>query len=198
MRRYIVNHPTVEPLLLSEAKRWLRVDHDDDNQLIAGLIKAARERVEARTGRALLAQTWRIVMDQWPGDARVALPIMPVLSVTAVRVADNAGLFNVIATAGYVLDVRLDPAILTLSQIVPPGRQRGGIEIDVIVGYGVIPLDCPESLRQAMLLMIGEVYARRGPDQSSLQNAPVGKEIDRLLAPYASIRLGRMAMETGV
>ena len=195
MRRYIVNPPAVEPFALSEVKRWLRVDHVDDDQLISGLVRAARERVEARTGRALLAQTWRIILDQWPGDGQVALPVMPALSVPAVRVANISGLFNVIAPSSYILDIRLEPAVLTMSQIIQPERLRGGIEIDVIAGYGINPQDCPESLRQAMLLMIVEAYSRRGPDQSVLQKAPVNAEIERLLSPYSSIRLASIAMK---
>jgi uncharacterized phiE125 gp8 family phage protein len=197
MRRYILNHPLAEPLTLIEVKRWLRVDHDDDNQLIEGLVRAARERVEARTGRALLAQTWRIVLDQWPADGRVALPVMPVISVAAVRVADASGQFNAIASTGYSLDARLDPAIITINQMLQPAVLRGGIEMDVIAGYGALPTDCPQSLRQAMLMMIAEVYARRGPDPENVMRAPVGKDIERLLSPYASIRLGRMAMSGG-
>jgi uncharacterized phiE125 gp8 family phage protein len=197
MRRYILNHPSAEPLTLLEVKRWLRVDHEDDNQLIDGLVRAARERVEARTGRALLAQTWRIVMDQWPADGRIALPIMPVISVAAVRVADASGQFNAIASTGYSLDARLDPAILTMKQIIQPAVTRGGVEIDIVAGYGAQATDCPQSLRQAMLMMIAEVYARRGPDPENTLKAPVGNEIERLLSPYASIRLGRLAMTGG-
>jgi uncharacterized phiE125 gp8 family phage protein len=196
MRRYIVNPPLVEPLELTEMKRWLRVDHGDDDQLILGLVRAARERVEARTGRTLLAQTWRIVLDQWPGDGRVALPVMPVMSVIAVRVSNSGGLFNVISPTAYTLDARFEPATLTLNQITQPGVVRGGIEVDVVTGYGVNPADCPGSLRQAMLLMIGEAYARRGPDQSIVQRAPVVAEIERLLTPYCSIRLGRTALSS--
>jgi uncharacterized phiE125 gp8 family phage protein len=198
MRRYILNHPLAEPLTLIEVKRWLRVDHDDDNQLIEGLVRAARERVEARTGRALLAQTWRIVLDQWPAAGRVALPVMPVISVAAVRVANASGQFNAVASSSYSLDARLDPAILTVNQMVQPAVLRGGIEIDVVAGYGALPTDCPQSLRQAMLMMIAEVYARRGPDPENSLKAPIGNEIERLLSPYASIRLGRLAMTGGV
>jgi len=47
--------PGSEPLIVSEVKDHLRVDHDDDDNYIDGLIKAARQFVEKRTGIACLS-----------------------------------------------------------------------------------------------------------------------------------------------
>jgi uncharacterized phage protein (predicted DNA packaging) len=44
-----------EPLSLTEAKQFLRVEHDADDELIAALISAARSAVELATRRTLAA-----------------------------------------------------------------------------------------------------------------------------------------------
>jgi uncharacterized phiE125 gp8 family phage protein len=196
MRRYIVTVPTVEPLTLVEAKRWLRVDHSDDDGLIAALIKAARERIESRTGRAIMAQTWRIVLDQWPAEARVALPMMPILSVTAVRVIDAAGVPAVLASTLYALEPGSEPPVLAVKSPPNPGRARGGVEIDVVVGYGVTAAECPEPLRQAMRLLLLAAYEGRGPERAGERRPDIVTEVDRLIAPYRQLRIGRSLLES--
>ena len=66
MSAILLNAPASEPVSLAEAKLFLRVEHDDDDDLIAALIAAARVQVEAQTRRALITQTWRLVRDVWP------------------------------------------------------------------------------------------------------------------------------------
>lgn len=195
MRRYIVNSPAVEPLTLVEAKRWLRVDHADDDGLIASLIKAARERIESRTGRAVMAQTWRIVLDQWPPEARVTLPVLPVISVIAVRLLDAAGMPSVLAPALYALDPGAEPPLLTVKSPPSPGRSRNGIEIDVVAGYGSAPADCPEPLRQAMRLLVVTAYEARGPERAGESRPDVVAEVERLIAPYRQIKISRSLLE---
>lgn len=68
MALVIVTQPTVEPISLAEAKSHLRVDSDftaDDN-LIGGLIVAARQEAEQICRRALIKQTWKLAIDQFP------------------------------------------------------------------------------------------------------------------------------------
>jgi uncharacterized phiE125 gp8 family phage protein len=196
MRRYIVTVPTVEPMTLIEAKRWLRVDHNDDDGLIAALIKAARQRIESRTGRAIMAQTWRIALDQWPAEARVALPMMPVMSVTAVRVIDAAGVPAVLASTLYALESGSEPPVLAVKSPPNPGRLRGGIEIDVVAGYGVTAAECPEPLRQAMRLLLLAAYEGRGPERAGERRPDIVTEVDRLIAPYRQLRIGRSLLES--
>jgi uncharacterized phiE125 gp8 family phage protein len=188
MNRFLVTPPALEPLTLAEAKRWLRVDHPEDDALIGALIKGARERVEARIGRALISQGWRVTLDRWPVDGAVQLPIGPALAVTAVRVVDQAGVFQPLAPASWRLDARLEPPMLFVpSPLHPaPARPRGGIEIDVTAGYGPAPADLPEALRQAIRLILGHAFEHRGVSLPP----PLPAEALALIQPYRAIGLG--------
>ena len=55
--------PALEPVTLAEAKAHMRLGHDSEDALIAGLIRAARDEVERTTGTALIDQDWRLALD---------------------------------------------------------------------------------------------------------------------------------------
>lgn len=55
-----------EPVSLTEAKNYLRVEISDDDVLIGDLITAAREAVEAFTGRSLCVKGYRQSLDSFP------------------------------------------------------------------------------------------------------------------------------------
>ena len=52
----IVMQPVIEPVSLDEMKKHLRVDIDDDDELIQAMITAARTHIENITRRAFLTQ----------------------------------------------------------------------------------------------------------------------------------------------
>ena len=62
----LVSGPATEPVSLAEAKLHLRVDFSDDDALISAYIIAARQKAESITRRALITQSWNLVMDQFP------------------------------------------------------------------------------------------------------------------------------------
>jgi uncharacterized phiE125 gp8 family phage protein len=78
--------PAVEPISLAEAKAFLRVEHDDDDDVIAALIAGARLYVEGQTRRALITQSWRLVRDAWPQCGRIEVRPAPLQALDAARI----------------------------------------------------------------------------------------------------------------
>jgi uncharacterized phiE125 gp8 family phage protein len=62
MTSYLIAGPGEEPVSLAEAKAFCRIDGTDEDALVSALITAARLHVESITGRALLTQTWRLIL----------------------------------------------------------------------------------------------------------------------------------------
>ena len=62
----LITPPVAEPVTLELAKQHLRVDFDDDDGYITGLITAARQYCEKVTRRAIFNQTWCRTMDFFP------------------------------------------------------------------------------------------------------------------------------------
>ena len=100
MKRILLEGPAVEPVLLAEAKAHLRLDSDDEDDLVGALIAAARVAVETEIRRVLIAQRWRAIVETWPADGLI-LPIVPALSVEAVRAIDSAGAATVLDGDDY-------------------------------------------------------------------------------------------------
>src|SRR5260370_13821273 len=62
----IETQPAAEPILLADAKNFLRVEVSDDDSLISLLITAAREAVEAFTNRSLVNKGYKMCLDSFP------------------------------------------------------------------------------------------------------------------------------------
>src|SRR3569623_1789255 len=86
MAAILLTPPEAEPLSVTDAKAYLRVETGDDDVLIASLIAAARSHVEALSRGVLLTQTWRLELDGWPPDGRIKPKLAPLNAVTAARV----------------------------------------------------------------------------------------------------------------
>ena len=155
--------PAQEPVTLAEAKSWLRIDDGDSDGLIGALITAGRLTVEAAARRLLISQTWRLTLDAWPADGIVRAEIGPVQSLVAIRGIDTQGAATSYDLAGFLLDRTASPArIAPVSQSVPlTGRPFGGIEIDLVLGFGPNPADVPQPLRQAMLILVALWFENR-------------------------------------
>jgi uncharacterized phiE125 gp8 family phage protein len=66
MTSILLTGPAIEPISLEETKTFLRIEHNDEDELIAALIAGARSHIEAQTQTALITQDWRVVLDAWP------------------------------------------------------------------------------------------------------------------------------------
>lgn len=163
MAAVLLQVPAIEPVSLAEAKNYLRVEHDDDDALIAELITSARVQVEQAARRALITQSWRIVKDHWPASGWIVSPVNPVQTIDAARVHPLEGVAVSLDLDAFTLNAAAAPAILAFerSGVKQPGRTTGGIEIDVTAGYGGAAEDVPAPLRQAIRLLLARSYEQR-------------------------------------
>ena len=138
MRPVLITPPATEPVSLAEAKLYLRIDQDDEDDLIRALVVAARLLVEAASGRMLIDQGWRIVLDRWPAGGVLRLPLSPVRQVTGVRVRDAAGAAAELAASALVLEIGADPPMLRVAQPVPPPGLPSGASRS-ICSWALVP-----------------------------------------------------------
>jgi uncharacterized phiE125 gp8 family phage protein len=182
--------PAVEPISRDEAKEYLRVEHNDDDDIIAALIVGARIHVEAQTKRALITQSWRISADRWPRDGRLPVTPAPLQSLTAARVYDADGTARDIDTQAFVVEPGA-PALIFVPWALPaPGRAAAGIALDVVCGYGDAATDVPEPLRQAIRVLVAHWYENRGlVAGAAAQSAVLPASFMALIAPYRVLSL---------
>jgi uncharacterized phiE125 gp8 family phage protein len=189
MTPQLLTPPAFEPVTLIEAKDYLKIDHDDEDELIESLIRAARHLIEAASGQMLIHQTWRLTFSAWPVMGRLRLPLEPLDAIIAARVFDAAGVAQAINLAALTIDeVARPPAILTVGPVPQPGRMVNGIEIDVRVGHGPSAADVPAPLRLAVLRLMAHWFENRGDATGERVSAMPG-DVTALTAPWRRARL---------
>lgn len=182
----LITPPVEEPISLEQAKAHCRVDGEQDDVLIAGLIVAARQRAEHETGRALVTQGWRMSLEAFP-LAAIEAPHPPLQAVSEIRYIDldgqsktmDNGSYRVYTSAVYGLVL---PAYGT--RWPECRRDFDAVIIDLVVGYGAAA-DVPQAIKQWMLLCIGTWYSQR---EQTITGAAVAElqrgAWDALLDPF--------------
>lgn len=150
----LVTGPTVEPVSLAEAASHLRMDvpaeGDPIHAEVSAWIAAARQYAEKHTGRRFGDQTWKLTLDEWPGEA-IRLP--GAKAIASVVYVDAEGDEQTLDASTYQLRTDKTPTLLDLAygQSWPNLRgDAGGIRITFACGE-----TCPETVKAAIKLMIG-------------------------------------------
>jgi uncharacterized phiE125 gp8 family phage protein len=180
----LIAPPAAEALTLADAKAHLRLDAPDEDDLIASLIRTAREHLERTTGLCLMTQTWRLYLDSVSEDRVIQIARGPVQSIESMLVYDADGSASQVSLQGHVLDGRGRPARLLLAQRIRSGRAVNGIELDFIAGFGPAAIDVPDTLKRAMLTHIAQMFSCRGVVGPEEQPALIPPGYDRLVAPF--------------
>ena len=206
--------PSVEPVLLAEAKQQARIDTTADDALVSSLIVGARQWAEKYTGRGFITQTWQMALDLLPGASGkwwdgvkqgpitgldnvnfISLPRAPLQSVTSVQYYDNTDAGTIWASSNYFVDTVREPGRIALrsGSVWPvPSRPTNGIVIQYVVGYGNDGTTVPEPIKIAIRQLVAHWYEHRG-DAATAASArgsiimpavPVPMVIQALLDPY--------------
>ena len=190
MQLVCLHPPRQEPVSVGEAKQYLRIDHEAEDELLANLIQTARSAVEDFTQRSLMAQVWQLTITEqpsrrlpllskktYPGKWVVDLPRAPFVKlVSAPQIVERK----------CILEYQLAPNYDRGRLLLEAGRVAGQtLRVDFIAGYGDDPESVPSVLRQAVLLLVADFYQHRGEG-----GRKVGMEsVYQLLQPYVWMSL---------
>lgn len=171
----VFTEPTIEPVTLAEAKAHCRVRDEmtEDNDLINGLITAARMHIEDTCGLAMINQTLDYALEEFPYSDEIRLPRMPVSAITSITYTDADGVAGTLAATNYRLVVSSRPpkVVLTATGAWPTAILRPGLSavIRFVAGYGTAAANVRRPVRQALLMLVGHWYENREA------SSPVGR-----------------------
>lgn len=174
-----------EPISLAQAKAQCRVLHDDEDMLIGALIVAAREWVENFTGQVLVA---RPVAQRFDGFRNLTLHAWPIAddATVAVRYIDGTGASQIVEGARVVLSNNSAKVAPAFGSSWPAAY--GPVSATIEAGYAS-PVDVPQSLKQAMLLLVAHWYANRETVNVGNVTSELPFTVEALCWPYR-VRLG--------
>lgn len=160
--------PTVDLLTVEEIKAALRIDHSDEDAWIATARNAVTEHLDGYTGilgQCLLNQTWRQNYCGFPADGVIRLPVGPVSTVSDVTYRDTSDAQQTLAGgvyAGPLVDAVGPYLKLKFAQVWPATYERDdAVSVTFVAGYGSAASSVPARIKQAALLMIGDLYEHR-------------------------------------
>lgn len=159
--------PTLEPLLVEDLRRHLRLDTAEEDFLLETWLVAARRHVEAYTGAALMPQTWELRLDDFPPEDEIELPRHPTQASASIQYVDHVGTLQTFAGANYELAGPADPSgaaarvVLGHGKAWPTARGHAGdVRITFSAGYAERK-EVPPEILSAILLVAADLYANR-------------------------------------
>lgn len=180
-----ISPPASLPFTLTEVKRHLREDSDDQDGLIEMLMQAAVDHAEGPDGflgRALIDQTWDLYLDEFPevGSA-IKIPLPPLIEVVGLFYLDASSMEQEYDAANYVADVASQPGRIMIanSQSWPtvvsdtPNIARIRFRAGYLSTDSPPVANVPSDIKAGLLLYIGALYEHR-------EETVVGQTVARL------------------
>jgi uncharacterized phiE125 gp8 family phage protein len=177
--------PTALAVSLEEARVNLRLDdHDDQHELdplITAWIMGITDHAEHYMGRAIMQQSWRVVLPSFPN--KIELPYPPVSSVNAITYLDTDHIQQTLQSDQYVLDNVTEPCcIIPAVGVTWPhtSAQHHAVHIDITCGYGTNAAATPQAIRLYLLAKLVEQFDPAiKPDKDTVQSSYIDRLLDR-------------------
>ncbi|MES2787676.1 MAG: hypothetical protein V4684_19575 [Pseudomonadota bacterium] len=163
----LIAGPEAMAVSLADARIAARADGSDLDTAIEIQVRTITEEVEHLTGRAIINQTYRVTLDEFPDAIR--LPAPPVISVTSLKYLDQDGVEQTLHPDDYVLDNVSEPGYIAPAPGLgwPPTADRiNAVNVVVVCGYGPTDATTPATLKGYILAKVQEHFAPDGTKES--------------------------------
>lgn len=156
----LVTAATSEPITVQEAMEHCRVTDSAESVYLTGLISVVRSYVEMQTGRALAAETRKLLSDEWAES--LDLDRSPAAAVSSIAYwPDGYGAAVTVDSSNYILADGEPSRVIFKSTFSFPAL---AVRPDALsITYTTAPTTIPLGMKWAMLLMIAHLYDQRAP-----------------------------------
>lgn len=200
----LITPPSEEPLTLEEVEGQVRLPGQlaDEAEFAQGLISAVRELAESVTKRALITQTWEMILDDFPnGREEIVIPLPPLQTINSIIYIDNQGNVQTMDALDYrvVLNKSGYSYVMPVYGKYWPNTLNdiAVIKVNFVCGYGPIDpsteLNIPKPILQWMKINFANLFENRESVVIEASRAVLMDTTpmiaDGLIANYRMVRL---------
>lgn len=184
---YTITTPNTSTLVvtLDEAKEQLRIEsaYTDEDAFITSLIKVATRMAEEELWKPIITQGYRLTLDSFPDVIR--LDKFPVeADSVAIQYYDSDNALQTLAPASYLVDYDSKPARIEPADSWPSVYDRfGAVRVTFSAGYGATASDVPVDIRQAILMLVVQLYEER---QGKVMKEGLSNAVDSILGFHSN------------
>lgn len=169
MARKLVTAATDEVVTLDEAIAHCKAPEDGSDDAALEIYRAAAiAYVEKTLSRALTNQTWDYYLDAFPDGEEIEIPLPPLIEVLGVFYQDSGGNEQTLSADDYIVDTAQEPGRIKLINAGWPSARDAANAIRIRFRAGYVEVGSspeapavPEPIKNAILLLIGTLYANR-------------------------------------
>lgn len=163
-------NPTNLPINLADARKQVELGEDDtshDDHLVR-LAKTATAEVERATRRALITQTWKLTLEDFPLE--ISLPRPPLQSVV-IQYLNEANTLTTLASSTYQVEDET-PACIELAYgkswpVVYPDTHNA-VQITYVAGFGDTHESVPDEYKNVILELLAFRFFNRGDVEAEI------------------------------
>ena len=192
MKLELIQQPDIEIVSLQEAKEYLGISHDFEDDMLKFLIKSTREAIESVMQKSVIHQTWQYTLSRnefanlnsdgrpciFGSVIKIPMPRPPLLDVIGVKIDDK------------IIDrrrIKVEKVLNTFYVYILNVKNFDASEnvtITYTAGLASLPTAVPYQIKLANLMLIANAYQNRYHSTSSI---PQG--IRELLNPFLNLRI---------
>lgn len=198
MKLTLKEGPKEEIVTLEEAKNYLRINHDFDDDLIRLFIKSTRAAMEAIVQKSIIAQTWQYTIEDSSevcksalkrddvvqaahGKIVIPLPKSPVIDILSVKMNRKK-----VEDSDYELELVKNKYCLTINCNNLSSKQ---VKYPLVIKYraGICESseNVPYQIKLANLMLLANAYQER---YSYSQETFVSQKVKDMLMPFLDLR----------
>lgn len=184
-RQSPVTAASVPIVTVEEAKLFLRIDQDEEDQLLYDIIAAATEWCQVALQQQFLTATYKGYLDSFPSTDYIEVALPPLQSVTHLKYYDSAGNQQTWSTDYYSVDADQMPGHIQLGYSYTWPVTYGipkAIEVQFVCGYGDAASSVPGNIVAAVKRLIHDLHqSRSGVFNPGVASQPIPNEVYRML-----------------